>query len=85
MFYRWEHFTTVQFFPVITSYMQAINKKDGVFGSADEDVLQMLATQAGIALQNANLFRNSEMSRDKFRSLLDIIRAMQGDMVNIQI
>jgi adenylate cyclase len=40
----------------------------------------MLATQAGIALQNANLFRNSEDSRDKFRSLLDIIRAMQGEM-----
>lgn len=42
--------------------------------------MNMLATQAGIALQNANLFRNSEDSRDKFRSLLDIIRAMQGEM-----
>ena len=42
--------------------------------------MQMLATQAGIAIQNANLFKSSEISRDKFRSLLDIIRSMQGEM-----
>jgi adenylate cyclase len=60
--------------------LQAINKKDAIFGPTDENVINMLATQAGIALQNANLFKNSEVSRDKFRSLLDIIRAMQGEM-----
>lgn len=60
--------------------LQAINKKDGVFTNTDDEVMTMLATQAGVALQNANLFRNSEASRDKFRSLLDIIRAMQGEM-----
>lgn len=64
----------------IVGVLQAINKKDGVFGRVDENVMNMLSTQAGIALQNANLFRNSEASRDKFRSLLDIIRAMQGEM-----
>lgn len=60
--------------------LQAINKKDGVFTNTDDEVMTMLATQAGVALQNAKLFRNSEASRDKFRSLLDIIRAMQGEM-----
>jgi adenylate cyclase len=60
--------------------LQAINKKDGIFTTTDDEVMTMLATQAGVALQNANLFRNSEASRDKFRSLLDIIRAMQGEM-----
>lgn len=60
--------------------LQAINKKDGVFTNTDDEVMTMLATQAGVALLNANLFRNSEASRDKFRSLLDIIRAMQGEM-----
>jgi adenylate cyclase len=64
----------------IVGVLQAINKKNGAFGQVDDNVMNMLATQAGIALQNANLFRNSEDSRDKFRSLLDIIRAMQGEM-----
>ncbi|CAE7818630.1 PDE11A [Symbiodinium microadriaticum] len=64
----------------IVGVLQAINKRDGIFGQIDEDVMNMLSTQAGIALQNANLFRISEDSRDKFRSLLDIIRAMQGEM-----
>jgi adenylate cyclase len=64
----------------IVGVLQAINKKDGVFSNTDDEVMTMLATQAGVALQNANLFRNSEASRDKFRSLLDIIRAMQGEM-----
>eukprot|EP01039_Chlorochromonas_danica_P000637 gene635-692_t len=64
----------------IVGVLQAINKKEATFGSTDEDVMAMLATQAGIGLQNANLFRNAEAARDKFRSLLDIIRAMQGEM-----
>lgn len=64
----------------IVGVLQAINKKEGNFGTADEDVMNMLSTQAGIALQNANLFRHAESARDKFRSLLDIIRAMQGEM-----
>ena len=64
----------------IVGVLQAINKRDGIFGATDEEVMNMLATQAGIALQNANLFRHSESARDKFRSLLDIIRAMQGEM-----
>jgi adenylate cyclase len=64
----------------IVGVLQAINKKEGCFGVADEDVMSMLATQAGIALQNANIFRHAESARDKFRSLLDIIRAMQGEM-----
>jgi len=64
----------------IVGVLQAINKKDGAFNAVDEDVMSMLSTQAGIALQNANLYRNAEGARDKFRSLLDIIRAMQGEM-----
>lgn len=43
----------------IVGVIQAINKKDGTFSPTDEDVMAMLATQAGIALQNANLFRNA--------------------------
>lgn len=64
----------------IVGVIQAINKLDRTFTSSDEEVMGTLATQAGIALQNANLFRHAEAARDKFRSLLDIIRAMQGEM-----
>ena len=64
----------------IVGVLQAINKRTGKFGSIDEEVMDMLSTQAGIALQNANIYRTSESARDKFRSLLDIIRAMQGEM-----
>ena len=65
---------------VIVGVLQAINKKDAVFNATDEEVLRLLANQAGVALQNANLYKSAEFSRDKFRSLLDIIRAMQGEM-----
>lgn len=64
----------------IIGVLQAINKKDNVFNTTDEDVLQMLSRQAGVALRNATLHRSSEHARDKFRSLLDIIRVMQGEM-----
>jgi len=64
----------------IVGVIQAINKNQGVFNSTDEDVMNLLATQAGIALQNAQLFRHAEAARDKFRSLLDIIRSMQGEV-----
>ena len=64
----------------IVGVLQAINKKDGTFSQTDEEVMDLLSTQAGIAVQNANVFRSAESSRDKFRSLLDIIRAMQGEL-----
>ena len=60
--------------------LQAINKKDAIFSPTDEDVMELLAMQAGIAVQNANIFKSAETARDKFRSLLDIIRAMQGEL-----
>ena len=60
--------------------LQAINKKDTTFNSVDEEVMSMLAIQAAQALQNANLFSQAEKNRDRFRSLLDIVRAMQSEM-----
>ena len=47
--------------------LQAINKKDGTFSQTDEEVMDLLATQSGIAVQNANVFRSAESSRDKVR------------------
>jgi adenylate cyclase len=64
----------------IIGVLQAINKNDGLFSSIDVEVMNTLSLQAGIALLNARLFANANKSRDKFRSLLDIISAMQGQM-----
>lgn len=64
----------------IVGVLQAINKKDGSFSQTDEEVMDLMATQSGIAVQNANIYRAAEVARDKFRSLLDIIRAMQGEL-----
>lgn len=80
------HTTTILCMPItdmdgkVVGVLQAINKKDGQFGVVDEEVMAMLAMQAAIALQNANLFRQAEKQSEKFRSLLDMIRAMQGEM-----
>ena len=43
-------------------------------------MLTILSTQAGIALKNANLYLQMEKSRQKFRSLLDIIAALQSEL-----
>ena len=51
----------------LTGVLQAINKKDGTFSQTDEEVMDLLATQSGIAVQNANVFRSAEASRDKVR------------------
>ena len=64
----------------IIGVLQAINKLDGVFTNIDVEVINTLSLQAGIALLNARLFANANKSRDKFRSLLDIISAMQSQM-----
>lgn len=64
----------------ITGVLQVINKADGVFSDEDEGILDVLCTQAGIALQNADLFSQTERSRTRFRGLLDIINALQNDM-----
>jgi signal transduction protein with GAF and PtsI domain len=64
----------------IVGVLQAINKKDGQFGIVDEEVMSMLSMQAAIALQNATLFKHAEKQSEKFRALLDMIRAMQGEM-----
>lgn len=64
----------------IVGVLQVINKKDGTFSDLDSEMLTILSTQAGIALKNAELFNQMDRSRAKFRSLLDIIVAMQTDM-----
>ena len=61
--------------------MQAINRLgSGPFNEVDEEVLSILSTQAGIALNNANIHVLALKSKEKVKSLLDIIQAMHGDL-----
>jgi hypothetical protein len=64
----------------IAGVLQAINKNDGIFSSTDEEVMNMLCMQAGVALQNANHFFRAERSQNRFRALLDLIKAVQGEV-----
>lgn len=64
----------------IAGVLQAINKNDGTFSSTDEEVMNMLCMQAGVALQNANHFFRAERSQNRFRALLDLIKAVQGEV-----
>jgi len=63
-----------------TGVLQAINCAKGPFSDVDEEVIGILAAQAGIALHNAHIFHLSVRSREKIKSLLDVIKAMHSDM-----
>lgn len=41
--------------------------------------MEVIATQSGITLENANLYKDTVVRKDKYRYLIDIISAMQND------
>ena len=49
----------------ITGVLQAINSSKGPFTDVDEEVVGILAAQAGIALHNANIYHLSVRAREK--------------------
>lgn len=66
----------------VLGVIQAINKQSGRFTAFDEDVLETLAAQAGIILQNSMLFQEAEKSRDRVcyyaRARLQHVNAARG-------
>ena len=64
----------------IVGVIQAINRAGGAFTAVDQEILGILAAQAGIALRNAELYHMSVRSREKVRALLEIIKAMHSDL-----
>jgi len=64
----------------ITGVLQAINSAKGPFSDVDEEVIGILSAQSGIALHNAQIFHLSVRSREKIKSLLDVIKAMHSDL-----
>ncbi|EQC33122.1 hypothetical protein SDRG_09110 [Saprolegnia diclina VS20] len=68
----------------IVGVMQALNRvgndKDGGFTDMDEEVMTILAAQAGIALQNAQNHKTALLAQKKVTEVLDIVKAMHGDL-----
>lgn len=68
---------------------QLINKNQGSFGNSDEQFLRAFNAQAGIALQNSQLFENvlveKQYQKDILQSLSDVVIStdMQGRIVTI--
>ncbi|MDY7022813.1 MAG: GAF domain-containing protein, partial [Cyanobacteriota bacterium] len=68
---------------------QLINKNKGSFTNSDEEFLRAFNAQAGIALQNAQLFENvlveKQYQKDILQSLSDVVIStdMQGKIVTI--
>jgi adenylate cyclase len=65
----------------IVGVVQAINKLgDGVFTETDEEVINILAAQAGISLQNTRIVKMMSRSKEKVSGTLEIIKAMHSDL-----
>ncbi|OQR96272.1 dual 3',5'-cyclic-AMP and-GMP phosphodiesterase [Thraustotheca clavata] len=68
----------------IVGVMQALNRvgneKDGGFTDMDEEVMTILAAQAGIALQNAQNHKTALQAQKKVTEVLDIVKAMHSDL-----
>lgn len=60
--------------------LQALNRAGGPFNEEDEQLLGIFTAQAGVALQNALLFRRSERASDRVRSVLELVRNLQNDL-----
>lgn len=70
----------------LVGVLEVINKKHGKFGLRDEETLQVLSAQAAIAIQNAQLFQQSDLIselvhelRTPLASILTISYLLQRD------
>ncbi|MGH7361560.1 MAG: GAF domain-containing protein, partial [Candidatus Methylomirabilales bacterium] len=53
----------------ILGVFQVLNKREGVFGKEDEEVLSAVASQAAIALENARLYDDLKQAYDRIKQL----------------
>ncbi|ETV87803.1 hypothetical protein H257_01254 [Aphanomyces astaci] len=68
----------------VVGVMQALNRsgneKDTGFTDMDEEVMTILAAQAGIAIQNAQNHKTALQAQKKVTEVLDIVKAMHSDL-----
>jgi adenylate cyclase len=67
----------------LTGVIQMINKKGGPFGADDLDMLEMIASQAGVTLNNAAIFDEVKKDQENFNVLMDISKKLSSEL-NIQ-
>jgi len=58
--------------------LQIINKADGPFTLADEEVCALITKQAGVCLRNAQVHKAQVMAQRRMRHLTDLVKAIQG-------
>ena len=60
--------------------LMAINKREGGFTARDEELISLLADQAGITYQNAWIHEISFANERRVSGLVNVIRAVQKDL-----
>ena len=60
----------------VVGVLQMINKMSGVFNTDDEELLTALSQQVGIAIENANLLKETQASKNHLESILRSINAL---------
>lgn len=69
----------------IVGVVQVLNKtgateKEQSFNEVDEEIMGMLAAQAGIALQNAKIHTEACLARERVKDVLSIVQDMHRDL-----
>ena len=65
--------------PAIIGVLQVLNKKDGVFGEEDEELLGILASQIAVTIINARLYSALEKKVGELNLLFDIEKELKTD------
>ncbi len=82
----------IRFKGEIIGVLQALNKTDGTFGREDREVLELIAAEAGVAIENARLYESLEArvvqrtrelraANEHLSRTLDELRAAQTQLI----
>ena len=64
----------------LTGVIQMVNKKGGPFTGDDEELLLMIASQAGVTLTNAQMYDEVKKDQENFNVLLDISKQLSSEL-----
>ena len=64
----------------LTGVIQMINKRGGPFSDDDREMLQTIASQAGVTLNNAQLFDRLTVGQQNFNVLMDISKKLSSEL-----
>jgi GAF domain-containing protein len=64
----------------LTGVIQMINKRGGAFQEEDREMLEMIASQAGVTLNNAQIFDAVKKDQQNFEVLMDISKKLSSEL-----